>query len=141
MRFKNAYRPVCAIFNVLVIATSAFREEQLSDSVKQRFNNIVSIESHKEQPKISWLEKNKIAYMITAGFVCCALAAIYIGTQILSATIQLQQHNQNILLNQKIIDLSQSISCIRETYNEQIQSVQNQQLDMQKELDGIKKRR
>jgi hypothetical protein len=128
----------CAQYpNVMVIATSAFREEQLSDSVKQRFNTIVSIESHEEQPKISWLERNKTACIVASGFVCCALVAVSVGTYILSATMQLEQCNQNALLHQQITDLLGEVSSLKQKYKEQNESFQKKHTDMQQRLNKL----
>ncbi len=128
----------CADYpNVMVIGTSAFREEQLSELVKQRFTDIISIDGNRAQDaalqKMNWLEKNKTACMIAAGFVCCALGTIYVGTYILSATMQLQQQHENSLLNQQVTDLLSELHSIKEKY----QLFQKQQSDIQQKLNRL----
>ncbi|HEX4068701.1 MAG TPA: hypothetical protein VHX42_01260, partial [Candidatus Babeliales bacterium] len=97
----------CAEYpHVKVIATSAFQQEQLSIIVKEKFQDIVSVVCGQSTDiKRNWLERNKNACIVAAGFVLCSLAAIYVGSYILFATMQLQQQNENSSLNQKITDL------------------------------------
>jgi hypothetical protein len=127
----------CAQYsNAMVIATSAYQHEQLPDHIKEKFSHIVSLTSNEPMQakiKMSWIEKNKTACVVTA----CALAALCIGTQIFYTVMCLQQQNENILLNQQVTDLCNVVGFIKA----QSQSFQKQQSDIQKQLDEMKRRR
>lgn len=119
----------CAQYpDVLVIGTSAFQEEQLSEDIKKRFGDgIVSIEpvprkqkniKNTVESKTSWIKRHKVPCILIAGLVCISVAAGYGFAQIELVVGQIQEQEEN---------------------NKQNQLLKNQQLNMQEELTKIKK--
>jgi hypothetical protein len=75
--------------------------------------------------------------LVASGFFGCALAAVSVGTYILFATMQLQQHNYNSLLHQQITDLLGEVNFIKEKYNQQNELFQNKHVDMEQRLNKL----
>ena len=134
----------CAQYqDVFVIATSAFKKEQLSQEIKDRFNgDIISVALDKSMrdriedetvKKMSWLERNKIACLIVGGLACFALGVAHLYAQVLFADAQAARENVMILLENKILSVYEKMLFVGKEMQDQQCRIQGQQYDMQKQ--------
>lgn len=96
--------------DVLVIATSAFQQGQLSGEIKERFGgDIISVcLDQYAQKKIKdaviqnrWIEKNKTVLMVAGGVTCLSLAAVHVVTQIFFAIAEAKRGEKLLSLMQE----------------------------------------
>ena len=97
--------------DVLVIATSAFQQGELSEVVKDRFGeDIISVGVDTEKsikniikPKTSWLKRNNIILALLFGFICCAVV-VYEATHIVLAIEQLISEDKHMIAQLKLVN-------------------------------------
>lgn len=118
--------------DVLVIGTSAFQQEELSDEVKKRFgDDIISVVLDKQAQKCiedmaiskkSWVKRHKVACIVTMSFVCFLSVAYLIA--------------QNFfVMEQKIIHLSDELSAKELLIQQQLAEICKKNLEEPKKLD------
>jgi hypothetical protein len=104
----------CAQYpDVFVIATSAFKKEELLQEIKDRFKgDIISVALDKSMrdsiegetvKKMSWLERNKGACLVVGGLAFFALGVAHLYAQILFADAQAERDNARISLKCKAV--------------------------------------
>lgn len=110
----------CAQYqDVFVIATSAFKKEQLSQEIKDHFDgDIINVALNKSMrnsfedevmKRMSWLERNKGACIVVAGLACFVLGVAHLYAQILFADAQVEQDNKQMLLQDKMVLLYEQL--------------------------------
>lgn len=145
----------CAQYkDVFVIATSAFKQGQLSEEIKERFGrDIISINLDQKMKnciekemlitQTSWLERNKIACCIVGGLVFCALGVAHLYAQWLFVNAQEERDSKMTIAFEAILSLGQkqhemqTHQCKKQDQQHEMQkkqyNMQIQQGEMQKQ--------
>jgi hypothetical protein len=141
----------CAQYeDVLVIGTSAFEKEKLSEDVKERFGkNIVPVVLDKalkkqiekiEIVRNNWFQRNKEACIFVGSLMFFMLAATHVGAQILFASIQTEREAAKLLLKENKMTTYDSIlkveKDLQERQREQI-TLQHTIIELQNNLRNL----